>query len=629
MKVYTVIPIARGIGKETLSYFGPDNIAIGSLVSIPLRKKTSHAIVIDSSDITASKADIKSSRFSLKKIGKVVNASFLSAALLKATNETSNYYATTTGAVLQSVVPKIILENANKIVYKKRDITKKARREFSVAQDTDIDRFAHYKSFIRGEFAKHSSVYFCLPTIEDIRHAKLALEKGIEKYTVVLNSRMTKKEFTNALKTVLEEEHPILIIGTAPFLSIERSDLGSIILDRENSRSYRTFSRPYLDMRTFVKNFANALGVRLILGDLLLSVETLWHQKNEAYSELASIKSRVLTSAENLLVDMKLPKGEFAEKFNLLSPELEALIDKTKEGNENLFIFCARKGLAPITVCGDCGTVVTCQRCNAPITLYRRKNENIFLCNKCGDERETTERCKNCDSWKLETLGIGAEGVAEEIKKRFPEVTVFRMDKDSVETPKKALQIIEKFEATPGSVLVGTELALLYLSKSIENIAVASMDALFSISDFRISEKIFYLLLAMRARANKVFLIQTRNANEKLFDYALKGNLTDFYRQEIDERKKFNYPPFAVFIKLTLEGKRSAVDKEIEELLEYFKDWNPAAFESINNSSRGNPVMNILFRFIPSSWPDENFLKKVRTLPPQIMVHVDPESLLS
>ncbi len=38
------------------------------------------------------------------------------------------------------------------------------------------ERFTHYKSLIREEFARKQSVFFVLPTIEDIRRMKSQLE---------------------------------------------------------------------------------------------------------------------------------------------------------------------------------------------------------------------------------------------------------------------------------------------------------------------------------------------------------------------------------------------------------------------------------------------------------------------
>src|ERR1035437_3408574 len=628
MRLYTVIPIAKGIGKETLTYFGGDNIALGSLVSIPLRKKIIHAIVTETRDVAFSKSELKSQSYALKKIGKVVNPNFLPTEFLQSAINTAEFYASTTGAILQLTVPKLILESSEIVSNTKRVRKTGLQKEFLVIQDTDEDRFAQYKSVVRGEFAKQSSVYFCLPTIEDIRKTKSFLEKGIEQYTLTLHSGLTKKEFKDSLKKINNEKHPLLIIGTPAFLSIIRNDVNTIVLDRENSRSWRTLTRPYFDMRIFVQSFAKKVGIKLIQGDLVLSVDDLWKQKHDEYAELFPLKFRMLSTANCALVDMKLPKGKYEETFRILSPELEALINKTKNESENLFIFCARKGLSPVTVCGDCSQAVTCKKCGAPITLYQRKTENFFLCNKCGTEASTSVRCTHCQSWKLKTLGIGLEGVVQEITKLFPDIKIFRLDKDNAKTEKKVLEIIQKFKNTPGSVLVGTELALLYLDEPIENIAVASMDSLSALPDFRINEKIFYMLISMRSKAEKVFLIQTRNGNEKLFDQALKGNLIDFYRDEITEREKFDYPPFSVFVKFTIEGKLAVLEKETTRLEALFKEFAPIAFEGVNLSPKGNPIFHLLFKFSKNGWPNSTFLQKAKLLPPQVLIKVDPENIL-
>jgi primosomal protein N' (replication factor Y) len=326
---------------------------------------------------------------------------------------------------------------------------------------------------------------------------------------------------------------------------------------------------------------------------------------------------------------MKTTANGVEKKFKVLSPELEALIDKTKEENERLFIWTARKGLSPSTICGDCGQTVVCTECKTPVVLFGVPGgQNFFRCNRCGETRDAAERCTNCNSWKLTTLGIGVEGVEEEIKKRFPDVTIFRMDKESVKSEKKAVEMVRKFEETPGSILLGTELALFYMKNPLENVAVASIDALFSVPDFRINEKIFYILLSLRSLAQKVFVIQTRNAQSKVLDYAIKGNLMDFYREEVADRKKFSYPPYSVFIKLSLEGKASVAEAYAKTIAELFTPWEPGIYRGNAPTRKGNVVMNILMRIPTKEWPHEEILQKIRSLPPNIAVRVDPDSLL-
>jgi len=628
MKLYTVIPIARTIGRETLSYFGSDLINPGALVSIPLRKKTAYGIVIEAHDIAESKADIKKSSFALKKITGIKAKHFLSEDFLNACIETAEHFATTTGGILQNVLPELVLTNALEQAVKEGGRRERPHEKL-VLQADDEERFAHYKSFIRGEFAKNSSVYFCLPTIEDVRKTKSLLEKGIEQYTVVLHSGLSKKEFLLSLKVIEHTRHPVLIICTPAFLSVERPDTGSIVLDRENSRNYRTQARPFFDMRVFAQNLAKKKSLRILYGDLLLSTETLSRHANDEYIEFAPLKFRMVSSAHNLLVDMKTEANGIEKKFRVLSPELEALIDKTKEENERLFIWTARKGLSPSTVCGDCGQTVVCTVCKTPVVLFGVPGgQNFFRCNRCGETRDAAERCINCNSWKLTTLGIGIERVEEEIKKRFPAVTIFRIDKESVKSEKKALEIVQKFEETPGSVLLGTELALFYMKNPLENVAVASVDSLFSVPDFRINEKIFYILLSLRSLAQKVFIIQTRNSESGVLDYAIKGNLMDFYREEIADRKRFSYPPYSIFIKLSLEGKSAVAEEYAKTIAELFNSWDPSIYRGSAPSRKGNVVMNVLIRIPTKEWPVQELLQKIRSLPPNIAVRVDPDSLL-
>ena len=58
MKLLHVIPISRGLNKENLSYFTASDVAIGSVVKVPLRKKLVSAIVVATEEVSDAKAEI-------------------------------------------------------------------------------------------------------------------------------------------------------------------------------------------------------------------------------------------------------------------------------------------------------------------------------------------------------------------------------------------------------------------------------------------------------------------------------------------------------------------------------------------------------------------------------------------
>ncbi|MDO8510262.1 MAG: primosomal protein N' [bacterium] len=628
LKVISVIPISKGIGKEALSYFTSLDLLPGTMITVPLRKRMVPALVLSSDNASEHKAELKRAPFELKKIGKSKAGRIFSQEFIKTAREAADYFATTTGSVLDAVTPKAIVLNPPNI---ESAVTRERAPvpERYVLQSDDEERFANYKSLIREEFAQKRSVFFCLPTIQDIKNASELLERGIEKYTFVLHGTLTKNEQGAVWKEILALEHPLLIIATPSFLGIPRGDLGAIIVEKENSKAYKREQRPHLDMRTFAELYAKNIKAKFILGDLLLRTETYGRGRSGEYLEFAPLKSRSLTTAEQEIVDMKKYK-EYDEKmpFRILSDELKMLVARNRESNGNLFIFAARRGLAPSTVCGDCGAVITCDRCSSPIVLHRAGGKNFFLCHKCGERVGSEIRCKNCESWKLTTLGVGIELVERELGNEFPDIKFFRMDKDNIPTHKKALEMAEKFYNTPGSVLIGTEMALPYLTRKIENAAVVSVDSLFSIPDFRINEKVMSILLKMRVLATKHFLIQTRHIKQAVFDYAIKGNLLDFFREEIELRKKFNFPPFSTLIKVSARGDKNTVTKNVEMLKGTLEEYQPEVFPAFISTVRGQFIMNALIRIPRESWVDETLKEKLLSLPPSFSVDIDPESLL-
>lgn len=636
MRVIDVLPLSRGVFRESLSYFtGNDTVVPGTIVSIPLRSKIIHALVISVRSPVELKTDLKSSSFSLKKINTVKSKELFLPEFIRAAEDTAIYTASTTGAVLSHFISKALLEYSHSTVHKHdlKKTTGRLVRETYAIQTGDEERFAEYKSLIRERFARGFSVFLCLPTSHEVESLTTLLDRGIKDYSFILHTGLSKNKLISTWKAALVEPHPVLIIGTSPFISIPRRDIGTIIIERESSRFYKAHTRPYPDTRVFAAFYAKRRGIELVLGDIALRVETLFKVENGEYAEFgSSLKNRSLWSGAYRIVDMRAPlhPAETTSKkvFTILSPELQKIISELSQNNERLFIFTARRGLSPLTVCGDCGTVVNCSRCSAPITLHRRGSATFFFCHHCGLKKETDTNCRVCNSWKLETLGIGIELVEKIIKTTFPNVSLFRLDKDSAGSLQKATIIAKHFYEKTGSVLLGTESALQYLSEKVENSAVVSIDSLFSIPDFRMNERIFSMLLLIRAKTAKRFLIQTRNIEASVLAHAALGMIGDFYKEEIEIRDVFQYPPFTTLIKISFEGRRDEVKKNTEFLKLFLKSFSVEVFPAFISEVRGKYIMHALLRVKRLEWPHGALLLLLKELPPSFKIEIDPETIL-
>ena len=104
-----------------------------------------------------------------KKIEKINSFGLVLPEFIEASKEMATYLASSTGSVINSIIPKNILLDSEKLKFETKSVAHSRPHEKFVLQDDDTDRCVSYRSLIREEFAKGLSVFLCLPTIQDIK----------------------------------------------------------------------------------------------------------------------------------------------------------------------------------------------------------------------------------------------------------------------------------------------------------------------------------------------------------------------------------------------------------------------------------------------------------------------------
>lgn len=649
MNIITVIPVTRSKINEELTYFTASEIPIGAVVSVPLRSKNINAVVTASEPAQNLKTNIKSASFEIRKLGKVKAKTFFPETFIESCRTLADYYATSVGAVIRAIVSNSILENISKIkpplalspIPNKDTPPKTHISEIFAVQGDDMDRLSSWRSMIRQEFARKKSLVIYIPTTEDAKQIFKTLEKGIEEYIFLLHNGMTNKSIVNVWQAIARSKHPVVIIANGGFSLLPREDIESVIIERENTRGWIDQRAPYIDARQALCALARARAQKVYIADNILRTETLAKIENHEISEGSPFKWRSISTAKEQLIDMrkpdvpintieKYPIETVRPNFQVFSPELESLILQNKKDSTHLFLLAIRRGISPVTVCGDCQTIVSCTQCSSPVVLHvsTETGRNFFMCHKCGARRSADENCAVCDGWRLTPLGIGIDRVWNELIENFPDIDIFKIDSDTTRSDEAISMALDKFRARPGSILVGTELGLSRLSEKIEHVAVVSLDSLFALPDFRIQERVMYMLIRLRSLATRTMLVQTRRPQETAFEYGLKGNLSDFHRTIMEERKRFSYPPFSTLIKITMEGKKEMIASEMSRIQILLEPLELDIFPAFTSTVRGDAIIHGLIRLPPHSWPDDALSTKLRSLPQGIKVKVDPETLL-
>ena len=456
------------------------------------------------------------------------------------------------------------------------------------------------------------------------------LSRGIEEHAVLLHTGLAQARQRAAWVRAIESEHPLLIIGTPSFLSLPRADLATIVVEHESSRHYKASVKPYTDYRTFASFLGETLGVAIILGDELLRLETLRRAKEHELTPLAPLRTRYAAASPLTVVDMRSGANTSAAASGspVVSGALHEMVAAMHDPSERCFVYTLRRGLYPLSVCGDCGHLVCCNACGTPVVVHRQQTPkpNVFVCHRCSETRSARERCRHCESWKLVPLGVGSQRVAEALADAHPDRNVFLVDADAM-TSARVQQIVERWRATPKGVLVGTEVAFPYLSGA-SRIAVASLDTLFSLPDFRAQERIFRTLLFLNARASAQCIVQTRNPEDSVFAHARSGNVLSWYDEELAGRRSFGYPPFSTLIKITTAATPARLEEYVTHLEHSLERYSPRSFPAFTPRVRGRNVAHTLLTLREGSWPDAGLAETLRALPPRYAIQVDPEHLL-
>lgn len=628
MKLVHVIPIAKGIGKERLTYFSSRMIEPGCIVSVPLRNRTVPALVFETKDIMEERGSLRQSPYALKKIVSGSERKLFLPEFMTAMRETADFFGGTLGSVIFQAVPNVFFEQPFSLSDTFRSKVHEgtaSRHETRVCAQDEESRIREYRSLVREMFAKKTSVFILVPRINDVEYLHERVSKGIEQYVYAFHSAVPKKELRKRMGACMNDKHAVLIIATGPFLSLPRGDIGTIIVERENAREFKMQSRPYLDFRNVAAFYAKARSAELIYGDLPLSIETLFYYYKKDYGALLPFTSHIPPRVTEHIIDMRAAKGR---EFRTISDDFMRGIEKAIRGGGNTFVFTVRRGLAPMTVCEDCGAVVTCTECGAPVVLHEGDDGNVFMCHACGKTRSAREKCATCTGWKLTMLGVGTTRIKHELVRKFGAKNVFTIDSDTTKTYEDAYLVADEFYNTPGSILCGTGLALSFVRKPILVTGIASVDSLLSLPDPTMYEHIFSLVTRVRELAQNEFYLETRQPELPFITDAVSGNIRNFYEREIANRERFTYPPFAVLIKLTVVGTEAKAGEEMKRVALYLSNYPFFIYPAFTPLSKGRYALHGLIKIKSDMWPDKKLLGLLRTLPPSVSVNVRPGSIL-
>ncbi len=552
-KIAQIIPqkkLPRGM--DYFDYIIPKNIKIlpGQLVDIPFKKSTLKGLVYALKD----KSDFPHVK---ELLGVDKDLGSLGPYLLPMVNWFSENYYYSKGSTLDLFLPAVLkrkvtiaekLEPAEfaelKITDKVKDISQqilqKKNAKYLLFPFENKLKNQLYLELCKNIFKLDEQILILFPQVQKLKEFYKYLSKDLRQQTQIITADLntSKARHLSAWQQVYKNEKKI-IIGTRSAVFFSFSKLNTIVIDDVHSSDYKQWDQnPRYEVINFLQKLQSLVNCNLVLSSLTPRVEDVHLAKDQKYQmiKLGQFKKNKLQ-----IVDLR---QERQVQFTYLSNQL---LEKLKTSKKALLIV-NKLGEYSYFLCNDCGYEATCPHCQLPMSV----DANYLKCHRCQTKMSIPLKCPKCQSVNLKKLGLGLE----QIKKTLQNL----LNKKVCDVKEQGYEQEADIYLTTGQNLAENIFA------NIDLLGFVYIDSLVHLADFNSNYKLYsfcqeIVQQSIGQNKNVKILLQTAFSDNLAFQ-ALNLGYEEFYKNEIENRQMFGYPPFAKLIKIFYQHHDLAVSKK-------------------------------------------------------------------
>ena len=355
-----------------------------------------------------------------------------------------------------------------------------------------------------------------------------------------------------------------VIVGARSAIFAPAPRLGLIVLDEEHETTFKQETVPRYHARDVAAKRAQLQNIPLILGSATPALES-WHQAQIGNYKLVSLPDRVMQRPLPRVATVDL-RHESRSKgsYGSISRQLQSAITETLRGDGQVILLLNRRGYSTSIQCPACGEVVQCPQCEIALTHHRfgisGQRLERALCHYCDYQIPAPKVCPSCHADSIRFAGLGTQKLEEEVRGKFPSVTVLRMDSDTMQRPNAHEQALDRFRNGDVKILVGTQMIAKGLDfPNVHLVGVINADTALHFPDFRAGERTFQLVTQVAGRTGRGdqdgrVLVQTYSPEHLAIVAATQHDYKLFAEQELPGREEFGYPPYCGMIRLIIRG---------------------------------------------------------------------------
>ena len=436
-----------------------------------------------------------------------------------------------------------------------------------------------YIHLIKQALDEHKQVLYLLPEIALTVQIMERLHRVFGDRLGIYHSKYSDAERVEIWQKQMSGHPYDVILGARSAVFLPFQNLGLVIIDEEHETSFKQQDpAPRYHARSAAIMLASMYGAKTLLGTATPSLESYYNAQQGKYG-LVEMKTRYkdIQMPEIQVVDVKdlrhrkIMKGAY-------SPQLLAAVREALQRGEQAILFQNRRGFAPMIECKVCGWVPKCKNCDVSLTLH--KNINLLTCHYCGYTYPVPTECPNCGSTELMGRGVGTEKVEDQLSEIFPEARIARMDLDTTRTRNAYERLIEDFSSGKTNLLIGTQMISKGLDfDKVSVVGILNADSMLNYPDFRAYEHAFMMMAQVSGRAGRkgkrgLVILQTKSPELPVISQVVHNDYAGFYKDLLEERRAFRYPPFYHLINVFLKHKHDKVCQQASmEMGQMLRGW--------------------------------------------------------
>ena len=389
----------------------------------------------------------------------------------------------------------------------------------------------------------------------------------------VMHSALTPSERAAQWRRIRSGEVDVVVGSrSAVFAPCER--LGIIVVDEEDASAYKQDRIPRYHAVDVALELGRLRNVPVVLGSATPRVDTFFAAHTGGL-EIVTLSERISGRPLPPIEVVDLREELAAGNRSPLSQSLERALAECHDAGGQSLLFLNRRGSATVVVCRACGTVMTCEHCS--VSLVYHQSRHSCDCHYCGATRPLPKTCSSCGSAAIRGLGTGTERLEAEIRDKFPDLRLLRMDRDTTTTRDSYFEIYESFRRGEADCLIGTQMvAKGWDLANIRLVGIVNADTALHFPDYRSAEVTFSLLTQVAGRAGRGdqparVILQTYSPDHYAVRHAQTHDYLNFARDEIRQRKLFGFPPYSRMLVCTFshtedEAAEATVTTWVEKL---------------------------------------------------------------